>query len=75
MKIYIYNSINVYKLILENYREGFDIINLGSFRYNYLKKIEVFILKKAIITGITGQDGAYLAELSPQKGVYRIWNI
>jgi GDPmannose 4,6-dehydratase len=31
-------------------------------------KIRSFLLKKAIVTGITGQDGAYLAELLLGKG-------
>jgi len=31
-------------------------------------------MKKALITGITGQDGSYLAELLLQKG-YRVWGI
>ena len=32
-------------------------------------------MKKALITGITGQDGSYLAELLLEKGyeVYGIW--
>lgn len=29
---------------------------------------EVFIVKKALITGVTGQDGSYLAELLLEKG-------
>jgi GDPmannose 4,6-dehydratase len=29
---------------------------------------ERILAKKALITGITGQDGAYLAELLLQKG-------
>jgi GDPmannose 4,6-dehydratase len=29
---------------------------------------KIFVLKKALITGITGQDGAYLAELLLKKG-------
>ncbi len=38
-------------------------------------KEESFIMKKALITGITGQDGSYLAELLLEKGyeVYGIW--
>lgn len=31
-------------------------------------------MKRALITGITGQDGSYLAELLLQKG-YRVWGI
>ena len=31
-------------------------------------------MKKALITGITGQDGSYLAELLLEKG-YRIWGL
>jgi GDPmannose 4,6-dehydratase len=31
-------------------------------------------MKKALITGITGQDGSYLAELLLQKG-YQVWGI
>jgi GDPmannose 4,6-dehydratase len=31
-------------------------------------------MKKALITGITGQDGSYLAELLLKKG-YRVWGI
>src|SRR6266566_7234389 len=31
-------------------------------------------MKKALITGITGQDGSYLAELLLQKG-YEVWGI
>jgi GDPmannose 4,6-dehydratase len=31
-------------------------------------KKEVLLLKKALITGITGQDGSYLAELLLAKG-------
>jgi GDPmannose 4,6-dehydratase len=31
-------------------------------------------MKKAFITGITGQDGSYLAELLLQKG-YRVWGL
>jgi GDPmannose 4,6-dehydratase len=30
--------------------------------------------KRALVTGVTGQDGAYLAELLLQKG-YRVWGI
>ncbi len=30
--------------------------------------------KRALITGVTGQDGAYLAELLLQKG-YRVWGV
>jgi nucleoside-diphosphate-sugar epimerase len=26
------------------------------------------MMKKALITGVTGQDGSYLAELLPEKG-------
>ena len=35
----------------------------------------VFYMKRALITGITGQDGSYLAELLLEKGyeVYGIW--
>ena len=29
-------------------------------------------MKKALITGITGQDGAYLAKLLLEKG-YEVW--
>ncbi|GAH28422.1 unnamed protein product, partial [marine sediment metagenome] len=32
------------------------------------------IMKKALITGITGQDGSYLAELLLKKG-YRVWGV
>lgn len=32
------------------------------------------IMKKALITGITGQDGSYLAELLLEKG-YQLWGI
>jgi len=32
------------------------------------------IMKKALITGITGQDGSYLAELLLEKG-YQVWGI
>ena len=33
------------------------------------------MMKRALITGITGQDGSYLAELLLEKGyeVYGIW--
>jgi GDPmannose 4,6-dehydratase len=31
-------------------------------------------MKKALVTGITGQDGSYLAELLLKKG-YEIWGI
>ena len=31
-------------------------------------------MKKALITGITGQDGSYLAELLLSKG-YEVWGI
>src|SRR4030042_1805805 len=31
-------------------------------------------MKKALITGITGQDGSYLVELLLQKG-YQVWGI
>ena len=31
-------------------------------------------MKKALITGITGQDGSYLAELLLEKG-YQLWGI
>src|SRR4030042_4013839 len=31
-------------------------------------------LKTALITGITGQDGSYLAELLLEKG-YRVWGV
>jgi GDPmannose 4,6-dehydratase len=32
------------------------------------------LLKRALITGVTGQDGAYLAELLLAKG-YRVWGV
>lgn len=35
---------------------------------------KVDVMKKAIITGITGQDGSYLTELLLKKG-YRVWGI
>jgi len=35
---------------------------------NMTKKLKVDDSKRAIITGITGQDGSYLAELLLQKG-------
>lgn len=35
---------------------------------------EVFILKKALITGITGQDGSFLAELLLEKG-YKVYGL
>ena len=31
-------------------------------------------MKKALITGITGQDGSYLAELLLEKG-YEVWGM
>ena len=31
-------------------------------------------MKNALITGITGQDGSYLAELLLEKGYNRIWS-
>jgi GDPmannose 4,6-dehydratase len=31
-------------------------------------------MKKALITGITGQDGSYLVELLLEKG-YQVWGI
>jgi GDPmannose 4,6-dehydratase len=31
-------------------------------------------MKKALITGITGQDGSYLAELLLEKG-YQVWGV
>jgi GDPmannose 4,6-dehydratase len=31
-------------------------------------------MKRALITGITGQDGSYLAELLLQKG-YEVWGV
>jgi len=31
-------------------------------------------MKKALVTGITGQDGSYLAELLLEKG-YEVWGI
>ncbi len=34
----------------------------------------VKIMKKALITGVTGQDGSYLAELLLRKG-YQVWGI
>lgn len=34
----------------------------------------IFKMKKALITGITGQDGAYLAELLLDKG-YEVWGM
>ena len=30
--------------------------------------------KIALITGVTGQDGAYLAELSSEKNYVVLWN-
>jgi GDP-D-mannose dehydratase len=32
-------------------------------------------MKKALITGITGQDGSYLAELSPNGDLSAFWNL
>lgn len=32
-------------------------------------------MKKALITGITGQDGAYLAEFLLNKGYERVWKL
>jgi GDPmannose 4,6-dehydratase len=41
----------------------------GSYAYNCRKNIKnEVILKKALITGITGQDGSYLAEFLLKKG-------
>ena len=31
-------------------------------------------MKKALVTGITGQDGSYLTELLLEKG-YEVWGI
>ncbi len=31
-------------------------------------------MKKALVTGITGQDGSYLAEILLKKG-YEVWGI
>lgn len=31
-------------------------------------------MKKALVTGITGQDGSYLAELLLEKG-YHVWGL
>jgi GDP-D-mannose dehydratase len=36
--------------------------------------MEDAIMKKALITGITGQDGSYLAEFLLQKG-YHVWGL
>src|SRR5579864_3066324 len=41
--------------------------NLGLFAYRRCNG-GIKILKRALITGITGQDGSYLAELLLQKG-------
>ena len=30
-------------------------------------------MKNALITGITGQDGAYLAKLLIEKGIQSLW--
>ena len=30
-------------------------------------------MKNALITGITGQDGSYLAELLLEKGIQCVW--
>ncbi len=31
-------------------------------------------MKKALITGITGQDGSYLVELLLSKRLYSLWS-
>jgi GDPmannose 4,6-dehydratase len=41
---------------------------LGRLGYFYSSKLSGGVMKKAFITGITGQDGSYLAELLLQKG-------
>ena len=40
----------------------------GFFVFNIFLKYYSFMIKKALITGITGQDGSYLAELLLEKG-------
>jgi len=39
-----------------------------------LKRKEIHLMKKALITGITGQDGSYLSELLLDKG-YEVYGI
>jgi hypothetical protein len=43
-----------------------EIINPNAFQKLHIGLVKV--MKKALITGITGQDGAYLAELLLDKG-------
>ena len=49
-----------------NYR--YQDIWYNEFTLSLLTGNEYIIMKKALITGITGQDGAYLAELLLKKG-------
>ncbi len=41
----------------------------------FIKKIKEVIMKKALITGITGQDGSYLAEFFLLKKGYEVHGI
>ena len=38
--------------------------------YLILHNIKFIVLKTALITGVTGQDGSYLAELLLKKGYF-----
>ena len=35
----------------------------------YFRKSRAYFMKRALITGITGQDGSYLAEFLLEKGI------
>ncbi len=45
-----------------------------SLAENLKKSYSIILMKKALITGITGQDGSYLAELLLKKG-YRVFGV
>lgn len=46
----------------------YSIIFYGTIKAPYMSKQGELPMKKALITGITGQDGSYLAELLLEKG-------
>ena len=79
-ELYVLKSIdlnkNLAKMIMVEQNNNFNQIQkyLKRFNYKLIDKIdrnlvfEKYEMKKAIITGITGQDGSYLAEFLIEKG-------
>ena len=49
-------------------RDGHDVVAHWSRQASGVRVVSMAAMKRALITGITGQDGSYLAELLLDKG-------